>query len=201
MSSHGAAIEASVDLPGLHITVSGAPSKVADFIQFVSTYRSQGLSPSPSSGSFDLVSEPSAAAPAPGRRIGLETRDQIASPFAACPAQYFALSGRLSGSSLGGRGRVQRAWTAGLWARAVLDSRIHSPNRTPPLDLRSRFYAVARADSVDCPVVFRSSSSYWRAIGSLENSSSVSQSFPSEAEAKIYLVAAGFPEESIQFLP
>ena len=202
MSSHDGDIEVSVDLPGLRVTVTGIPSKVADFVQFVSTYSARlGRSPSPSTGSFELLSEAAPSAPAPSGRLGLETRDQISATFVDCPARFLALSGRLSGASLGGVGRVERAWTAGQWARAVLASRIHPPNRTPPLVLRSRFYAVARADTVDCPVVFRSSASYWRAIGSLENSTSVSQSFPSEAEAKIYLVSAGFAEDSIQFLP
>jgi len=58
--------------------------------------------------------------------------------------------------------------------------------------LRSRFYAVARADNLECPVVFKSLASYRRGVGNLEGGSSVSQSFPSEAEAKIYLLAAGF---------
>ena len=141
--------------------------------------------------------------PASGSRVGLglETRDQIASTFARCPDRHLAVGVRLIGSSLSGRDRVCRAWTAGLWAKAVLDSRVHSPNRTPPIDLRSRFYAVVRADGVDCPVVFKSSSSYWRAIGSLDNSTSISQSFPSEAESRVYLQAAGFLEADIRVLP
>eukprot|EP00435_Cladocopium_sp_Y103_P051921 s818_g16.t1 len=107
----------------------------------------------------------------------------------------------LVGASISGRDRAVRAWTAGLWAQAVLSSRVHSPNRTPPLDLRSRFYAIARADNLDCPVIFKSSASYWGAIGTPEGSNSVSQSFPSEAEARIYLIAAGFAEDGIQVLP
>eukprot|EP00435_Cladocopium_sp_Y103_P021640 s1714_g5.t1 len=161
----------------------------------------RNLSPTPSVGSFEVLSEPPAAPSVAPSRGGLETRDQILASFAACPPRLLALGNKLFGANLSGRDRADRAWVAGQWARAVLDSRVHSPNRTPPLDLRSRFYAVARADSVDCPVVFRSSSSYWRAIGSLEGSSSVSQSFPSESEARIYLLAAGFSEDSIQFLP
>ena len=202
MSSHDVGIEATVELPGLHITVSGVPSKVADFVRFVSTYSERpGRSPSPSTGSFELLSEEPSADPISLGRTGLETRDQIASTFSDCPPRFLALSGRLSGATLGGRGRILRAWTAGQWARAVLSSRVFTPNRTPTLDLRARFYAVARADSVECPVVFRSSASYWRAIGSLENSSSVSLSFPSELESRVYLVSAGFSEDSIQFLP
>lgn len=122
-------------------------------------------------------------------------------PLWVALSALWPLGVRLTGSALSGRERASRAWVAGQWAKAVLDSRIHSQNRTPPLDLRSRFYAIARADGVDCPVVYRSSASYCRAIGSLEGSDSVSQSFPCEAETMIYLVAAGFQEGDIRLLP
>lgn len=79
---------------------------------------------------------------------------------------------------------------------------MHSPCRTPPIDLRSRCYAVVRAESLDSPVIFKSSASYWRAIGLFgDHNTSVSQSFPSESEAKVYILAAGFREEDIQVLP
>eukprot|EP00435_Cladocopium_sp_Y103_P035862 s2363_g9.t1 len=152
-SNHGEGIEVSVDLPGLRVVVTGAPGLVADFVQFVSTFQpARARSPTASAGSFELLSEaPEPATPATRGGIGLETRDQIASTFPACP-------GRL-------------------------------------------FYAVARAAGVPCPVIYRSSASYWRALGSLEGSNSVSQSFPSESEARIYLQAAGFDEDSISVLP
>ena len=186
-------VEVSLDIAGLRVTVRGDSAKVADFVQFVGSFTGQrARSPTNSVGSFELLCEPPAASSAPSGRVGLETREQISASFAACPDRLLSWGNKLSGANLAGRDRASRAWVAGLWARAVVDRRVHSPNRTPPLDLRSQFYAVARADSVDCPVVFRSSTSYWRAIGSLEGSSSVSQSFPSEAECRIYLLAAGF---------
>ena len=40
----------------------------------------------------------------------------------------------------------------------------------------------------------KSSAGYWGCIGSLSNSESISQSFPSEVEAKIYLQAAGITD-------
>ena len=200
---HGADIEATIDLPGLRVSVSGSPSRVAAFVQYAIAFQAdRPRSPGLSVGSYEVVSEapvPSNHSPQAG--FGLETGDQIAASFRPCPDRLLALGNRLSGATVSGRDRAARAWTAGLWAGAVLSSRVFSPNRTPPLDLRSRFYAVARADNVDCPVIFRSSASYWRAIGSLEDSNSVSQSFPSEAEAKIYLIAAGFSEDVISVLP
>ena len=201
MSSHDDVIEASVELPGLRVSVSGSPAKVADFVRFAASYTAdRARSPDPSVGSFELLSEASGL-PASSSRPGLESRDQISASFPPCPVHLLAGASRLTGASISGRARLLRAWTAGLWARAVLEGRAFTPNRTPPLDLRSRFYAVARADRVDVPVIFRSSASYWRAIGSLESGDSVSQSFPSEAEAKVYLCAAGFSEDTHSILP
>ena len=75
---------------------------------------------------------------------------------------------------------------------SVREARVGSPNRTPSIDLRPRFYAVLRAEGLEVPTIFRSSGGYWRCIGgALETSSSISHSFPSEQEAKIYLRAAG----------
>ena len=120
-----------------------------------------------------------------------ETRDSILASFSPCPSRLFVHTGRLSGSSLSGKDRIHRAWLAGQWAGAVRSSRIGSPNRTPAIDLRPRFYAVLRADHLERPTIFKSAAGYWRCIGSLENSSSISQAFPSELEARIYLEAAG----------
>ena len=121
------------------------------------------------------------------------------SSFSACPSHLRALGSKLVGASLSGAGRIDRAWTAGRWARAVSDSRVHSPNRTPPLDLRSRFYSVVRADGLDRPTIFCSPTSYRRAIGSLENSSSISQSF--RASPVSQFLAAGFAESETKVLP
>ena len=130
--------------------------------------------------------------PADSSRVrGLETRDQVRRSLTACPSNLFPLGVRLVGSSLSGKERVQRAWTCGQWASAVRDSRIGSPDRTPPIDLKSRFYAVLQAPGLSRATIFRSSAGYWSCIGSLQSSPSISQSFPSEVEAKIYLQAAG----------
>ena len=95
------------------------------------------------------------------------------------------------GSVSSGQFRIRRAWQAGQWARAVLDQRASSPNRSEPLDLRCRFYAVLRCEGLDCPVVFRSPGSYWSALGSFSSgrgASSVSHAFASECEALVYFV-------------
>eukprot|EP00435_Cladocopium_sp_Y103_P051113 s2167_g15.t1 len=198
--NHDAETQLSLELSGLRITVAGPAGVVGEFVQFASAFRSgRARSPDPSVGSFEVVVSTPRAAASSGSP-GLETRDQIASTFRSCPAALRTLGGKLAGSSLSGVARIDRAWVAGCWAKAVLDSRVHSPCRTPPIDLRSRFYAVVRAQSLESPTIYRSSSSYWRAVGTFsENNSSVSQSFPSEA--RVYILAAGFVEEDIRVLP
>lgn len=193
-SQHDGSIELSLEVAGLKVTISGPSALAAEFVCFVSDFRpARPASPTSSIGSFTRVSVVSApdsrgAAQVPAR----ETRDQIAASFAPCPPVLRALGSRLQGTD---------TWTAGQWAKAVLEERVHSPNRTPPLDLRSRYYAVARCVGLDSPTIYKSSASYWRQLGTLEGSSSISQSFPSETEALVYLQAAGFSEQEIQVLP
>ena len=127
--------------------------------------------------------------------LKLGTRSKT--PFAPCPSYLFKDAGSLCGSTLPGTDRVERAWRAGQWAKAVKDRRIGSPNRTPAIDLRPRYYAVLFAEGLENPTIFQSAASYWKCIKSLEGSSSISQSFPSELEARIYLQAAGAVDFSI----
>ena len=193
--------EVSVTIAGLEISVRGPASLVPEALSRITGSLAGLRAPSPSSeNSFVAVSsvgEPAASAPVvtpSSSGFRRESRSEIAATFDSCPAVWTSAGNRLSGSHLSGRARIERAWVAGCWARAVADNRVVSPCRSEPLDLRARYYAVVRCDRVDCPVVFRSSGSYWSAIGSFANSNSISHSFPSEVEAKAYLTAAGFSE-------
>ena len=154
----------------------------------VAAFQPEGPEPS----EFELISAgPSSPVGLASRLRAPETRDQIRRSFAPCPSRLLGLGARLCGSSLSGRARVERAWLCGQWAAAVKAQRIHSPDRTPAIDLKSRFYAVLGAPGLSQPTIFRSSRGYWDCIGHLEDSPSISQAFPSEAEAKIYLESAG----------
>lgn len=192
VSNHGE-VEFRVSLPnGIRVLVTApaeASATAAALLGHISLFDCPG--PAGSEQSFELVSSvaPSERSPVAPRR--LETRDQIARSFPTCPERLLRSSGVLSGSSLSGRQRIERAWTAGNWAAAVRDSRVGSPNRTPGIELRSRFYAVLQAPGLELPTIFRSSAGYWGCVKTLENSESISQSFPSELEAKVYLEAAG----------
>ena len=192
-------IELSFRFRHLDITVRGPAREASGFLSAVTTGSFAGPAPSLSSSrSFELVSSVSSPERAP--RSVPETRDQILSSFPRCPGRLLVLASRLGGGSTSGEERLRRAWTCGLWAKAVLDGRCHSPNRSPALDIRSRFYAVVKCEGIHVPVIYRSSASYWSAIRSLAESDSISHSFPSELEAKVYIEAVGFDGE-VSILP
>ena len=191
-SNEPGTVELSVTLPGgisVHITAPSTSSALAtQLLSHVAAFQPE--SPAPSE--FEVLSSVGPVSPrAPSQPRPLESRDQIRRSLCACPPSLFGLSARLCGSSLSGRARVERAWLCGQWAAAVQSNRIHSPDRTAPIDLKSRFYAVLRASGLERPTIFRSSAGYLACIGSLESSDSISQAFPSETEAKIYLQSAG----------
>jgi hypothetical protein len=125
-------------------------------------------------------------------QAGSETRAEILATFPPVPDHLLVLCEALTLAAGPTESRAHRAWVAGCWARAVLDSRVRTPNRTPPIQLAPRVYVVLRASGVRCPAIFRSRRDYFAALGSLEGSDSVSHAWPSEAEARVYLEAAGF---------
>lgn len=139
-----------------------------------------------------LPSEP----PALSSSLVGETREQILASFPACPDSCLHSARRLVGLVSDTEFRIRRAWLAGQWARAVLDGRISTPSRTPQIRVRSRIYVVLRTSSSSTPRCFSSSQSYWRCIRTLQDTESISHSFPSETEARVYCSAAGvvFPQ-------
>ena len=92
--------------------------------------------------------------------------------------------------------RVQRAWTAGLWAGAVLQGLARVVARTPQLALKNRFYIVLRAPGLDGPRLYSNFVVYRRVVQN-HSTDSVSHAFPSLAEVRIYCAGAGVacPEE------
>eukprot|EP00435_Cladocopium_sp_Y103_P047699 s1965_g14.t1 len=194
-------IELKCQVSDLQISIKGPPEKATEFLRKVLALGSSnsGGSPTASVGSFDLISSRAPDSPRPALPRSLETRAQIESSFQDCPSEWLRKATRLGGSAVSGQDRVKRAWRAGQWGGAVLAGRVGSPNRSSQIDLRPRFYAILRADSIDRPTLCSSATSYWRIIGDLEGSNPVSHSFPSELEARTYLSAAGFSSfEAIQ---
>ena len=99
----------------------------------------------------------------------------------------------LRGGSLSWTSRAERAWKAGCFAKLLLRGTLRYPDASPPTGLSNRFYCILRADSLPQPTVVRSFHDYKRIVGSLQGSSSVSQAFPSESEARLYFAGAGLP--------
>ena len=88
----------------------------------------------------------------------------------------------LRGGLLSWEQRALRAWTAGCWAREILEGRATTPDASEPLGLSNRYYCVLRAEGCTCPLVVNSFQEYRSLTGDLSSSSSVSHAFPSESE-------------------
>lgn len=189
-------VELSLQLSGLSITVGGSPSRAADFVRGLSDQAPttpvhhgypQPLPGTPASSAHSWVSS------------SVETRCSIASEFPACPAHWIGLAAsRLSGSRVSGTDRAKRAWLAGCWAKAVIDSRIGSPNRSCAIELPNRYWCVLSCQGLSCPRVFTTSRQFFAAVGQVEGSTTVCHGFPSETESRIYFEAAGFEYPSSQ---
>ena len=76
----------------------------------------------------------------------------------------------------------------------VTSGRVHSPNHSPQLDLRPRFYVVLRAPGLERPTIYKSAKSYWEVVGDFAASSAISHAFPPKQEAKVFLAGAGVAE-------
>ena len=179
-------VELSLEFAGLQISVRGAPDQAASFVAQVAALPSGSERPASAStgGGYGASSAVSSRS--------VETRDSILASFPACPGHLLALATRrLGGPRPYSEGRARRAWIAGNWAKAVLAGRVASPNRTQTIDLANRFWVVVRSSRCRVPRIFTTSAAYFQAVGNLEEGNSVSQAFPSETEAKIYLEAAG----------
>lgn len=178
-------IELSLQLAGLSITVRGSPSRAVDFV------RELADSPPASVARHGYPGAPSEASVQSFTSSG-DTRGSLLSSFPSCPTSWINRAERaLSGSHLTGSARARRAWIAGCWARAVVEGRVSSPNRTETISLQNRFWCVVSCSGLECPRVFTSSSSFFRAVGTVSGSTTVCHAFPSETEARIYLEAAG----------
>ena len=123
-------VELTIRLRHLLVTVRGSPERASEALSLI-TGSPAGLGPpvAESENSFEVVSSAGDSV-ASGRSRVLESRDQIASTFATCPASWLSRASRLGGSVSARQSRIRRAWQAGQRARAVLDQ-----TAFPPIDL------------------------------------------------------------------
>lgn len=196
-SSVGNHVELTISVRDLRVTISGPLPSAAQLAEDLAQLdlgepASAAADSQLGSSSWTLPSEP----PALSSSLVGETREQILASFPACPDSCLHSARRLVGLVSDTEFRIRRAWLAGQWARAVLDGRISTPSRTPQIRVRSRIYVVLRTSSSSTPRCFSSSQSYWRCIRTLQDTESISHSFPSETEARVYCSAAGvvFPQ-------
>ena len=197
-------VELTLNFQGLRVTVSGPARQAAELVSDIARHHLP-RDPSPTSENYSFVDlAPDTPRPRPSTvespvrpsaRV-IESKDSVESSFAPCPEHLLREASRLGGLPDLQRFRVERAWRAGQWAAATIQGRVHSPNRTPPLDVRPRIYVILRGGVGRRPAAFSTSHSYWRALGGSHSDSSVSHSFPSETEARIYCQGADtlFPQ-------
>ena len=117
---------------------------------------------------------------------------QVAESLVPAPAFCFDLCSSLSGSRESIKSRVERAWTAGLWAKATLEGKVSKPRPTPKLEIRSGVYIVVRSPGITHPVRVSTSAEYFRLVPRFTEDS-ISHSFPSQAEGQVYCAALGIP--------
>lgn len=186
--SHDAGdIEITCKVGLLRVSIVGPADQATDLLRDISALRAGVASPG-GSADFELVQGPEGVVNNSGEP--LEHRHEILDTFVDCPVHLVLGGSRLTGSSTSGADRIRRAWRAGQWAKAVASGRVATPSRTPPLDLRPRFYAVLRATGLESPVVYRSARSYWACVGDLSTSTAISHGFPSELEARTFFAGA-----------
>ena len=116
----------------------------------------------------------------------------VADSLVPAPAYCFDLCSSLSGTREAIRARVERAWTAGLWAKATLEGKISKPRPTPKLDIRPGVYIVVRGPGLSQPVRVSTSAEYFKLVPRFTEDS-ISHSFPSQAEGQVYCAALGIP--------
>ena len=159
----------------------------------------QSVNPSSASNSgtapeWDLISEASAQHPAdPLLASGPLTAagyDGVAAFLTGAPPAALELGKRLGGSPESQKARVQRAWEAGLWARATIEGRVAKPRPSPKSELKARIYVILRAPGVRGPVVVDTAAEYFNLLPR-STEDSLSHSFASQAEGEVYCLAAG----------
>ena len=154
---------------------------------------------SPRSQSSFSVIDPPASAPEPARTSctsgpsarRVSSRDDVLASFPPLPERWASQARSLHSTSVSGLGRITRAWVAGNWARATLDGRVPSPVHTPVLNLPAKLYVVLRAPGLQSPALVGSSAAYFDIVGRPFGQGTISHSFPSLLEVRVYCDAAG----------
>ena len=116
--------------------------------------------------------------------------NDLAEEIPVVPEAAKRLCALLSGGTLSGAERAQRAWESGYWARFCLQGRVSKPRPSRPIDLSNTCYVVLRATGYNCPLRVAKAADYRHIINDFKDGS-ISHGFASQAEAKVYCEAAG----------
>ena len=185
-------VELALDFADLSISIRGPPASASAFVRNLgSPAGSTAAVPrSPGSHSSPSLIPSASGSQAQASVLPLDSRSGLAASFPDCPHRWLRLSSRLGASNLSSEARIIRAWTAGCWAKAVVEERIGSPNRSTACSLSNRYWAVVRCEGLRTPRIFTSSRRFFPAVGEIEGSSTICHAFASETEAAVYLDAA-----------
>ena len=180
-------VELALEFQGLQISVRGSSSASLEFVRRVSELHNppvRTVFSAPPASSWSVVSSPRA-------ETRQETRASIEAGFPDLPAHLRLLSSSLGqqSSRLSATERLDRAWKAGCWAKAKLQGRVQSPNRTPTIDLGNRAYAIIRGPGVTVPKIVNSSAELFATVGELSGTDTICHGFPSKTEARVYIAA------------
>ena len=115
--------------------------------------------------------------------------------FPELPAHCLPSCRTLTSAGSTPEARAKRAWIAGQWARLVLADHLPTPRLSAKLSasIRPRVYIVLRCARLSGPARFSSGRDFKRAVGSLEEFTTLCHAFASLCEAEVYCEAAGVP--------
>ena len=182
----------SLGLPGDSVTTTW------DFVSTASVAQSAPVPAVLPQAIGHLLSQPAALL---GQTFPLNPIIVLLLPWIPLPGYCIDLCVRLGGTKEEVEFRARRAWEAGLWAKATLDGVVPKPRPTPKFHLRPTIYIIIRAPSVVRPVRVDSAAEYFRLIPSFSGSSSISHSFASVAEARVYCAGVGIALPDSQWPP
>ena len=89
------------------------------------------------------------------------------------------------------KSRAERAWNAGLWAKATAEGKVPTPRPSPKLPhLRNRVYIILRAPGISQPTRVSSAGDFYRLVPNFTDHT-LCHAFASIAEARVYCSAFG----------
>lgn len=177
------ALNRIVAAPPNHVDLESQPS--------VSTHRSwEVLLPTPEAPSTPTATAPVLRSSPAASNYSTDSYHEVAASIPPLPDHLLDLCSRLVGPRDQIVYRAKRAWEAGVWARATLEGLVPKPRPTPKLAIRPCVYLIVRGPGIHSPRRVSTAAEFFRLLP-VFTQDSLSHSFPSIAEAKVYCAAIG----------